>query len=408
MSKPMKIFTLSILALFVLCAGASCVPGDTAGMIESLLKNTDSGQMTFVTSDGEEVIITLSKTGRTISNNVTTANTPAKTVKPVTATVKPTASKTTLTATLKPAAGAKLADYLPVLNRIEDVFKTLGVWDKAYELQKKGFGWAQIAAELGYDKDSMYAKVLELNKEKLYKAKELGLIDQATYEYKIKYYGELALKYITKIFTEPTKTPAVSLSNYLPVLNSIEDVFKTLGVWDKAYELQKKGLGWAQIAAELGYDKDSMYAKVLELNKEKLYKAKELGLIDQATYEYKIKYYGELALKYITKIFTEPTKTPAVSLSNYLPVLNSIEDVFKTLGLWEQASAKYAKGYRWSQIAADLGYDKDSMYAHLLEFNEEKLGQAHELGLIDQAALDYKIKLYGDQGLKWIEKIFAS
>jgi transposase len=407
MSKTMKIITLSILALFVLGAGASCVPGDTASLIESLLKNTDSGQMTFVTSDGEEVIVTLSKTGRTISNNVTTANTLTKTVKPVTATVKPTTSKSAITATIKPATGANLADYLPVLNSIEDVFKTLGVWDKAYELQKKGLSWAKIAAELGYDKDSMYAKVLELNKEKLFKAKELGLIDQATYEYKIKYYGELALKYITKIFSEAT-TPAVSLSNYLPVLNSIEDIFKTLSVWDKAYELQKKGLGWAQIAAELGYDKDSMYAKVLELNKEKLYKAKELGLIDQSTYEYKVKYFGELALKYITKIFAEPTKTPAVSLSNYLPVLNSIEDVFKTLGQWEQASAKYAKGYRWSQIAADLGYDKDSMYAHLLEFNEEKLGQAYELGLIDKAALEYKIKLYGDQGLKWIEKIFAS
>jgi hypothetical protein len=48
------------------------------------------------------------------------------------------------------------------------------------------------------------------------------------------------------------------------------------------------------------------------------------------------------------------------------------------------------------------------MYAHLLEFNEEKLGQAFELGLIDKATLEYKIKLYGDQGLKWIEKIFAS
>jgi hypothetical protein len=300
----MKIITLSILALFVLCAGASCVPGDTAGLIESLLKNTDSGQMTFVTSDGEEVIVTLQKTGRTISDNATTVNTLTKTVKPVTATIKPSTSKSALTAT-KPATTA-------------------------------------------------------------------------------------------------------SLSNYLPVLNSIEDIFKTLGVWDKADELQKKGLGWAQIAAELGYDKDSMYAKVLELNKEKLYKAKELGLIDQATYEYKIKYYGELALKYITKIFTEPTKTPTASLSNYLPVLNSIDDVFKTLGQWEQASAKYAKGYRWSQIAADLGYDKDSMYAHLLEFNEEKLGQAFELGLIDKATLEYKIKLYGDQGLKWIEKIFAS
>jgi orotate phosphoribosyltransferase-like protein len=263
--------------------------------------------MTFVTTDGEIFTITITKTGNAAAGNLTTSNTQFKTIKPVTATVKPSVNNTTVkptATTTKPVTTAKLADYLPVLNCIEDVFKTLGVWEKAYELQKKGLSWAQIAAELGYNKDTMYARILELNKEKLYKAKELGLIDQATYEYKIKYYGELALKYITKIFTDTTKpAAAANLADYLPVLNSMEDVFKTLGAWEDAARLYNKGLRWSQVAIELGYNKDTMYARILELNKEKLYKAKELGLIDQATYEYKIKFYGDQGLKWIEKIF---------------------------------------------------------------------------------------------------------
>jgi orotate phosphoribosyltransferase-like protein len=295
MNKPIKALTFLVLAVFVLLIPASCVPGDTASMVESLLKNTEGGEITFVTAEGETFTVTITKTGNAAAGNLTTSNTQNKTVKPVTATAK-TATTT------KPAAS--LSDYLPALNSIEDVFKALGVWEKAAELQKKGLSWAKIAGELGYNNDTMYARILETNKEKLYKAKELGLIDQATYEYKIKYYSEPALKYVTKIFTESTKTTAAaSLSDYLPALNSIEDVFKALGVWEKAAELQKKGLSWAKIAGELGYNNDTMYARILELNEDKLSKAKERGFIDQAALDYKIKYYGEQALKWVDKIF---------------------------------------------------------------------------------------------------------
>jgi hypothetical protein len=117
------------------------------------------------------------------------------TVKTTTATTKPAT-----TGVVKHTTTANLADYLPVLNSIEDVFKTLGVWDKAYELQKQGYTWSKIAAELGYNKDSMYARILELNEDKLYKAKESGLIDQAMLDYKIKYYSDLARKWVEKIF----------------------------------------------------------------------------------------------------------------------------------------------------------------------------------------------------------------
>jgi len=37
----------------------------------------------------------------------------------------------------------------------------------------------------------------------------------------------------------------------LPSLDVLEDVFKTLGVWDKAVTLHNKGLTWSQVASKL-------------------------------------------------------------------------------------------------------------------------------------------------------------
>lgn len=39
--------------------------------------------------------------------------------------------------------------------------------------------------------------------------------------------------------------------NDLPSLDVLEDVFRTLGVWEKAVVLHKRGLTWSQVANEL-------------------------------------------------------------------------------------------------------------------------------------------------------------
>ncbi len=188
-----KVLSFSLLALLLLTFSSSCVPGDTEELLASILKNTDSGQITFVTEDGETVTVTITKTGQTIGTEPTekTNDEPkntASTPKPVN------------TATVKPTDTPKLADYLPVLNCIEDVFKMLGVWEQANKWHKEGYTWDHIALELGYNKDTMYASLCEIIKAQLHEARELGLINQEKFEYKLKYYSDLALKWVGKIF----------------------------------------------------------------------------------------------------------------------------------------------------------------------------------------------------------------
>ena len=63
-----------------------------------------------------------------------------------------------------------------------------------------------------------------------------------------------------KRYTKSTKhTPLDKDNGNYPIgnlevghtINSIEDVFKTMGVWEKAVALHKKGLTWSQVAIEL-------------------------------------------------------------------------------------------------------------------------------------------------------------
>jgi len=54
---------------------------------------------------------------------------------------------------------------------------------------------------------------------------------------------------------------SIDLTNILPTIESIEDVFKVLGVWEVAHEWREKGLAWSHIAEELGYNADKMPAE---------------------------------------------------------------------------------------------------------------------------------------------------
>lgn len=289
--KALRIFIISFLTLMILLVPASCIPSDGASLLESLLENADGGKMTFVTKDGETVTVTI------------TRETQAAEESDATKSEKEPEEK--CTEDKKQSDSPELADILPKLNCIEDVFRTLGVWEKADVMRDRGLTWSHIAAELGYNKDNMYARLQEIIEERLHQARDLGLLEQEKLEYKFKYYDELALKWVNKIFTESDKVDSPDLEEILPKLNSIEDVFKTLGVWEDAAALREKGLTWSHIAEEFSYNEDSMYAHLQGIIEERLHQAGELGLITQEQFEYKFKYYSELALKWVNKIFAE-------------------------------------------------------------------------------------------------------
>jgi hypothetical protein len=392
-SRSPKLVIVSVLLSIMLLATTSCFTSHEATSLESMLENLGDvdGQATFVTKDGETVTITVTKdtetdiesTGSNVNENQDKESSGDK----------------------ECTDSENLADILPTLDCIEDIFKTLGVWEDTAKLQKQGLTWSHIAEELGYDADKMYREIEEIIEEHLHHAKELGLINQDQLEYKLNYFGEKALKWINKIFADTGKDTE-DLADILPKLDCIEDVFKTLGVWEDAAELYRNSLAWSRVAGELGYDADKMYHELEEIIEERLQHARELELISQSQYEYKYNFFCEKALKWTDKIFADTVEDNSEDLADILPTLDGIEDAFKTLDLWEEAVNLYKKGLNWALAAEELGYDKNKMYRELKEIIEERLQHARELELIDQDQYEYKYDYFCEKALNWTNIIF--
>jgi len=289
--KTRKYLVLPLLVLPLLFTNVSCVPADEADVIESLLDNVESlgGEMSFVTKDGRIITIHVSQEPTAaVNNEEEECNEDENTDEP---------------GNNDNDNCSELSDYLPTLNCIEDVFKTLGVWESADVLYDQLQNWAHVAEQLGYNADTMYAALQMIIQNQLQQAKAEGLINQEQYEYKVGLYGEKAMKWVNKIFAGEAGENNPELSHYLPTLNSIEDVFKTLGVWESADVLYGQLQNWAHVADELGYDMDSMYAALYVVIEAQLHEAKTLGLISYEQYENKVSHYSEKALNLIHEIF---------------------------------------------------------------------------------------------------------
>ncbi len=287
--KMRKYLLVPLLVLPLLFTSVSCVPADEAEIIESLFDNVASmgGEMTFVTNDGKVITITVNQEEMAADQNgEEECNGENNTDKPENKDNCP-----------------ELSDYLPALNCIEDVFKTLGVWESAETLRDQGLTWTHVAEELGYNADSMYAALQMIIQNQLQQARAEGLVNQEQYEYKVNLYCEKAMKWVNKIFAGEAGGDNPQLSDYLPTLNCIEDVFRTLGVCESADVLYDQLQDWALVAGELGYNADTMYAALHAIIEAQLHEAKTLGLITYEQYEYKLAHYSEKALHWINEIF---------------------------------------------------------------------------------------------------------
>ena len=96
-----------------------------------------------------------------------------------------------------------------------------------------------------------------------------------------------------------------------------------------------------------------------------------------------------------------------VDLASILPYMESVEDVFELLGVWEDAHAWREAGLTWSHIAEELGYNADTMYAQLEEIIEERLKEAKAAGLINHEQLESKYALFCGIAMDWVQEIFA-
>ena len=378
------LISLLLITSLSLTSACSIPTQDETAMLEDLLNRLDAveGEITFVTKDGETVNIQITK------ESSAATNTNDK-------------DKDTVTAD-------KSANVLPIICSKEDVFELLGVLDKAKELHNKGHSWCSTAQELGYTPDSMYAQLKTTGKSRLEDALEQGLIDQEQMNKKLSEFTASAKNWVDKIFADSSLDSPGNLNDYLPVLDCIEDVFKTLGIWENAHSLREQGHAWSQVATQLGFtSSDSMYTALVAKIETMLNEAYSVGLLSQEKLEYKIKYYSDAGLKWINKIFSDTTSTTPVSVSDLLPALEDYEDVFTMLGTWEQASALREQEQSWASIAAELGYSEESMYKKIRGIAEQELHDAKISGVITYDQYKEMLESYSNTVESWVQEIFS-
>jgi len=293
--KLMKPFIVSVLLALLVLPASSCITSADGDLIESILANVNTidGEAVFHTEDGRTITITV-----TGDNQTDTDNDEEKPTEDCEEADKKDEKQNTDTK-------ENLADILPSVGSIEEIFKTLGIWEQACELHDKGLTWAHTAQELGFNNETMYGELQDDIEARLRQAKELGLINQEQFEYKIEHYGTTALKWVNKIFADTVEPTTTDLAGLLISINSIEDVFQALGLWEKAYELHNNGLRWSAVSTELGLTEEKMYRELKDEIEARLHQAKVEGLISYEQYKEKLDYNCAEALEWVNKIFAE-------------------------------------------------------------------------------------------------------
>jgi len=109
------------------------------------------------------------------------------------------------------------------------------------------------------------------------------------------------------------KAEALSLpEGILPPLDSIEDVFKVLGVGEKAVELHEIGLTWSKIAWQL-VDGHKMRTQLQQLAKERLEQAEKTGVITRVQSTLLFQDFDNKVEKWVRVIFSDVAQEPANS-----------------------------------------------------------------------------------------------
>jgi len=195
----------------------------------------------------------------------------------------------------------------------------------------------------------------------------------------------------------------------LPRLENVKDVFRALGVYDKAVLLREKGLSWAHIAKELGYDADKMHMCLQNIGEERIRATMKCGILTSDEIQELFNYFDRLALDWVKEIFADTEETPCddVDLSTILPRLESIEDVFRTLGIWEDAALLHEEGLSWAHAAKELGYGADKMHLCLKNIGEERIWTVKKAGCLTPEEAAEMLNSFDHLVLEWIEEIFA-
>lgn len=304
----------------------------------------------------------------------------------------------------------ELDDFLPEIDSAKDVFKVLGVWEKAEHYLDEGLTLEHTARELGYTADSMHERLMGLAREIARRAIDANRIDPYVADELVGKYNHVALEWVELIFAdnEPDKEPDIDPDKVLPKLNTIDDVFRFLGMWPGFNELRKDGLGARNIARELGLTSESLRHRLIEMGEDEVDDAhKDHGLSERVADEL-LEDYERVVDEWVEEIFTYTPDSPAVNLEELLPRYESIEGIFKALRVWEDANFLMDKHDLTAEEAArELDYTPDWMEELLFDIGEEIVEEALVDDLLEAETAEDLLHDYEYYIHDWVEEIFG-
>ena len=200
---------------------------------------------------------------------------------------------------------------LPRLASVDDVFRALGVWEKAADLRKRGLSPAHVARELGLGPDQMHLHLLRIAEERVAVPRQSGSLTPEQARNLLAHFKQLALEWVDLIFADVNRPPSldsepVDPATVTPPLASVDDVFRALGVWEKATDLRKRGLSPARVARELGFGPDQMHLHLARIAEERVAVARQSGSLTPEQARNLLAHFKQLALEWVDLIFATP------------------------------------------------------------------------------------------------------
>ena len=321
---------------------------------------------------------------------------------------------------------------LPTLANVDEVFRLLGVADKAAHLREQGLSLVHLARELDLDAEGMHARLMDVARDRLDSSIALGSMPPDKAEEILGQFDRAAKAWVVRIFQEgaagvPTAVN-VDPEGVLPAISSVADVFMLLGDGEIAAKLLADGLDPRHVARELNYDADRLRFRLMDAATRRIVAAVTSNRLEHDQAERLLGRFSELVEKWAREIFTdvlEPQPTAAieprpvvgiesqpaiayVDPATVLPALDSVERVFEVLGFGDLAYDRLSRGYDGATVARELGFSADDhVYLALVNVAENRISDALASNSISRAAAEELMARFKQVADEWAQSIFS-
>ena len=322
-------------------------------------------------------------------------------------------------------------EILPVLANIDEVFRLLGIADKAAELRKRGLSLGNLARELGLDAEAMHARLMDAARDRVDSSIAFGSMPPDRAEEILGQFATVVKAWVVRIFQggvvgAPTAVN-VDPEGVLPAISSVVDVFTLLGDGEVAAKLLAEGLDPRQVARELDYDAGRLRLGLMEAAGQRISAAMRSNHLQSDQAKRLLDRFSALAEKWAREIFAatlEPQPTAAVEPrpavgteplsaiaylgpTSVLPALDSVGRVFEVLGFGDLAYERLSRGYDGATIARELGFSTDdSVYLALVNIAESRLSHALASNSISRAHADELLARFKQAADEWAQAMF--